>query len=170
MKLELIALAITAFFIANTHYDGKYLSYIKKGKKYFKLVSIAFAGFSAYLFLKKHPGQTHDLLSSAAGVMRRLPVDHSWCPIPTSTPAPRAWRQGGTATATATAKRSVRETKKKFVASSQNWKCKGCGDKLSAWFEIDHTVRLDRGGTNEVQNLTALCRNCHGQKTAMENM
>ena len=164
MKLEIVALAITAFFIANTYYDGKYLGYIKKGKKYFKVASIAFAGFSAYLFLKKHPGQTHDLLSSAAGVMRRLPVDHSWYPMPTAMPVPRAREPFPTA------KRSVSETKKKFIASSQDWKCKGCGDKLSAWFEIDHTVRLDRGGTNEVQNLTALCRNCHGQKTAMENM
>ena len=67
-------------------------------------------------------------------------------------------------------KRSVSETKKKYVASGQNWLCGDCGDKLSAWFEIDHAIRLDRGGSNEVENLVALCRNCHGKKTAMENM
>ena len=42
--------------------------------------------------------------------------------------------------------------------------------KLPAWFEVDHKIRLDRGGTNEVDNLVAYCRNCHGEKTAMENI
>jgi 5-methylcytosine-specific restriction endonuclease McrA len=28
----------------------------------------------------------------------------------------------------------------------------------------------DLGGGNDVQNLVALCRNCHGKKTASENM
>ena len=67
-------------------------------------------------------------------------------------------------------KRSVSETKKKFVASQQNWHCGGCGEQLNHTFEIDHKTRLEYGGTNDVSNLVALCRNCHGTKTAMENM
>ena len=67
-------------------------------------------------------------------------------------------------------KRSVSETKKKYVASSQNWKCGGCGKQLTAWFEVDHKVRLEYGGSNEVSNLVALCRECHGEKTTMENL
>jgi hypothetical protein len=67
-------------------------------------------------------------------------------------------------------KRSVSETKKKYVASMQDWKCGECGDRLNAWFEVDHRVRLEYGGGNDVQNLVALCRECHGKKTAMENM
>jgi hypothetical protein len=67
-------------------------------------------------------------------------------------------------------KRSVSETKKKYVASQQNWKCGDCGEQLNAWFEVDHKVRLEHGGGNDVQNLVALCRECHGKKTAMENM
>jgi 5-methylcytosine-specific restriction endonuclease McrA len=67
-------------------------------------------------------------------------------------------------------KRSVSETKKKYVASSQNWKCGKCNQQLNHTFEIDHKMRLEYGGTNEVDNLIALCRNCHGEKTAMENM
>jgi len=31
-------------------------------------------------------------------------------------------------------------------------------------------VRLEYCGGNDVQNLIALCRNCHGKKTASENM
>jgi 5-methylcytosine-specific restriction endonuclease McrA len=67
-------------------------------------------------------------------------------------------------------KRSVSETKKKYVASNQNWKCGSCAKQLNAWFEVDHRIRLDQGGSNDVTNLVALCRECHGGKTAMENM
>jgi hypothetical protein len=67
-------------------------------------------------------------------------------------------------------KRSVSETKKKYVASNQEWKCGNCQSQLDHTFEIDHKVRLEYGGGNDVQNLIALCRNCHGKKTASENM
>ena len=77
----------------------------------------------------------------------------------------RILQSGGKST-----KRSVSETKKKYVASQQGWKCGDCKQQLNAWFEVDHIKRLDRGGTNEVNNLVALCRDCHGKKTAMENM
>ena len=43
-------------------------------------------------------------------------------------------------------------------------------NKLSHTFEVDHKIRLDLGGSNDVTNLVALCRECHGEKTAMENM
>ena len=65
-------------------------------------------------------------------------------------------------------KRSVSETKKKWVASQQNWTCNHCNKQLPAWFEVDHKVRLEYGGSNHVDNLEALCRDCHGKKTAME--
>ena len=67
-------------------------------------------------------------------------------------------------------KRSVSETKKKFVASRQNWKCGDCQNQLTAWFEVDHKMRLEYGGSNHVDNLVALCRECHGKKTTMENL
>ena len=67
-------------------------------------------------------------------------------------------------------KRSVSETKKKYVASMQDWKCGQCNKKLSHTFEIDHKIRLEHGGGNDATNLVALCRECHGEKTAMENM
>lgn len=75
--------------------------------------------------------------------------------------------EGGQVKAT---KRSVSETKKKFVASRQNWKCGDCNEQLSAWFEVDHKTRLEYGGSNHVDNLVALCRECHGRKTTMENL
>ena len=67
-------------------------------------------------------------------------------------------------------KRSVSETKKKYVAAQQGWNCGACKKQLPAWFEVDHKVRLDSGGSNNVDNLVALCRDCHGKKTAFENL
>jgi 5-methylcytosine-specific restriction endonuclease McrA len=70
----------------------------------------------------------------------------------------------------ATGKRTVSETKKKYVAAQQHWKCHTCGCLLPAWFEVDHIQRVEHGGTNHPDNLVALCRNCHGQKTSLENL
>lgn len=65
----------------------------------------------------------------------------------------------------ATTNRSVSGTKKKFVAARQKWHCAGCGGMLDHTFEVDHIQELQYGGTNHVDNLEALCRNCHGKKT-----
>lgn len=67
-------------------------------------------------------------------------------------------------------KRSVSETKKKFVAARQSWKCGECQQQLNAWFEVDHKIRLEHGGSNHIDNLVALCRECHGMKTTIENL
>ena len=66
-------------------------------------------------------------------------------------------------------KRSVSESKKKFVAAQQSWRCGDCKRQLPSWFEVDHRIRLENGGSNAVDNLVALCRDCHGKKTAFEN-
>lgn len=73
-------------------------------------------------------------------------------------------------TAQKSTKRSVSETKKKYVASQQGWKCGHCQTQLNAWFEVDHKHSLETGGSNHVSNLVALCRECHGKKTAMDRM
>ena len=58
-------------------------------------------------------------------------------------------------------KRNVSESKKKIVASSQHWKCKICDILLKHTYEIDHINPLYKGGDNELNNLQALCRECH---------
>ena len=63
-------------------------------------------------------------------------------------------------------KRSVSETKKKYVASSQSWKCATCAKQLKHTFQVDHKLDLQFGGTNHVDNLEALCNDCHAEKTA----
>ena len=83
---------------------------------------------------------------------------------------PNAQRNALLANSNTKTKRSVSETKKKYVAASQDWCCKHCTKQLPAWFEVDHRVKLEYGGSNDVNNLEALCRECHGKKTALENL
>jgi 5-methylcytosine-specific restriction protein A len=66
--------------------------------------------------------------------------------------------------------RNVPESVKKYVAANQYWKCKGCNNLLDETYEIDHILALEDGGTNDLENLQALCRNCHGKKTARNNI
>lgn len=89
---------------------------------------------------------------------------------PTRQAEMKLMNSGGIANGVKKTKRSVSETKKKFVASRQNWKCGDCQQQLSAWFEVDHKVRLEYGGSNHIDNLVALCRECHGKKTTIENL
>ena len=61
--------------------------------------------------------------------------------------------------------RRVSEAAKKKVASAQSWRCAECTTILPSCYEVDHIVPLWKHGTNDVSNLRALCRNCHGCKT-----
>ena len=196
MKFELVVFGLTAFFIANTYYDGKYIQIMKGWKKYYQMISIGFVGLSAYLFIKKYPGHSRSLFTHANGIIKYLPIDKDATNflfdltdkrdmfsqpndnyaaqqrVMTSGGAsvPRYGESPSVAGPVKATKRSVSETKKKFVAAQQGWKCGACQQQLPAWFEVDHKIRLDNGGSNHVDNLVALCRDCHGKKTAFENL
>lgn len=66
--------------------------------------------------------------------------------------------------------RNVSQLQKKKVAASQEWRCGHCRSILDASYEVDHIVALYKGGTNDENNLIALCRNCHGKKTVNERL
>ena len=66
-------------------------------------------------------------------------------------------------------KRSVSETKKKYGFSTR-MEMRRCKSVLDATFEVDYKVDLQYGGTNQVTNLHALCRNCHGKKGMMNRI
>jgi hypothetical protein len=195
MKLEVLVLAVSGFFIANTYYEGNYIKILQSWQKYFKMAGFAFAGLSIYLFLKKNPSQSQSLVQELTNIVKFMPSAKSTLDVFTpftdftnQTPfmgggggggmnmygqsqqqqqhqVNRIMESGKTGT-----KRCVSETKKKFVASQQSWKCGHCQKQLPAWFEVDHKIRLEHGGSNHVDNLVALCRDCHGRKTAMENL
>jgi len=67
-------------------------------------------------------------------------------------------------------KRNVSESKKKYIASSQKWQCAHCQQLLDNTYEVDHIIPLYKGGTNDLTNLEALCRNCHGKKTFKDKL
>jgi hypothetical protein len=195
MRIELIIFGVVAFLIANVYTDGKYWKLLQANKKYYKMAGIALGGFMLYVLFKKFPAKATDIIRGSNEYIKYLPIDRETSgmlsPIldftakqnirnsgddyayPVSGIPPqqedrnvnRIVNSGKKAT-----KRSVSETKKKFVASRQNWKCGDCGEQLSAWFEVDHKIRLEYGGSNHVDNLVALCRECHGRKTTMENL
>ena len=196
MKLELFIFGITAFLIFNTYYDGKYLKLFHSWQKEIKMTTFAFIGLSLYIFLKKNPGQSQSMLSHANDIIRYMPISRTSADMlspfldfankkslfegmnaesGSNEPSLANGRRqaqmeaklmsSGRNNAT---KRSVSETKKKFVAAQQSWKCGHCDRRLPAWYEVDHIVRLEHGGSNNVDNLVALCRDCHGKKTAME--
>lgn len=188
MKLELLILAVTLFFIYDTYYDGKYRKLLLSWKKYYQMIFFGILGLGIYLLLKRNPSQGKNMLLYANNVVKYMPIDKSslelFSPIIDFTTN----KEGGfmetlnnieqvpqeekrlLSSGKFGTKRSVSETKKKYVASQQDWKCSHCGAQLNAWFEVDHKIRLEHGGGNDVNNLVALCRECHGKKTAMENM
>jgi 5-methylcytosine-specific restriction protein A len=67
-------------------------------------------------------------------------------------------------------KRGVSGKLKKIIASSQKWKCAKCHNIFDASYEIDHINPLYKGGNNSINNLQALCRNCHGKKTFYDSI
>ena len=194
MKRELLIFGLTAFFIANTYYDGKYVTVLKSWKKYYQMIMIGFIGLSAYLFMKKYPSHSRSLFTHANSIIKYMPIDKDagdlLSPLfkmdnvyhynnQTMTHQQQRLLTSGSVGAvgniqssqpTKATKRSVSETKKKFVAAEQGWKCGACKNQLPAWFEVDHKIRLENGGSNQVDNLVALCRDCHGRKTAFENL
>ena len=66
-------------------------------------------------------------------------------------------------------KRDVSTQTKQEVFWRDSAICQLCNDEL---FELrwhcDHTIPLWKGGDNSMQNLQALCANCHCEKTIIE--
>jgi 5-methylcytosine-specific restriction endonuclease McrA len=196
MRIELIIFVIAVFLMANIYSEGKYFKVLLSWKKYYQMAGVAIGALMLYWLIKKNPFQARQMIAASNDYIKYLPVDRHTSsfisPILDFTSkqniAQEQGQQGGSmfpilpmgqeqqsqtkilSSGKTGTKRSVSETKKKFVASSQNWKCGDCGIKLPAWFEVDHRVRLEYGGSNHIDNLVALCRDCHGKKTAMENL
>ena len=196
MRLEIAVLLVTSFFVYNAYHDGKYTKMLLTFKKHYKMIFYACLGTGVYLLLKKNPQQGKTMLMQANNYIKYLPIDTNTRniinPILDFTSASMSqnhiysqkYNNNNNNNINnnnnfinkrlnidkKTTKRSVSETKKKYVASRQDWKCGSCNNQLDHTFEIDHRIRLEYGGGNDVQNLVALCRNCHGKKTAKENM
>jgi hypothetical protein len=162
------------------------------------MAGVVLGALFLYYVFKKNPLQAHSMIAASNDYMKYMPLDKNTTnmisPILNFTQqqmrggSTEQIHLGGMGAAPAPApnhhqisrimksgdnkptKRSVSETKKKFVAAQQNWRCGKCQKQLPAWFEVDHKTRLEYGGSNHIDNLVALCRDCHGEKTAIENL
>mgnify|MGYP000042837540 CR=1 FL=1 len=166
-------LIITGLLAYNTYYDNFLLNSFSSYKKYYKMAGILVVGLGFYLVVQRNPVQGINTVKALNQYINVMPIDRNTKDMITPFLSYKQNDERGSDRLTQnsrTHKRSVSETKKKFVASNQNWKCGDCKEKLTAWFEVDHTIRLDQGGSNDISNLIALCRNCHGKKTSLENI
>jgi hypothetical protein len=196
MRLEIFVLGLTAFFVYNAYTDGKYTKMLFSFKKYYKMIFYVVLGVGIYILLKRNPNQGRNMLLYANNMVKFMPIDKTSMDMLTPIFDFTSKNNTGegcfmesfngfdstnmgtgfcgerriTSSGKNGTKRSVSETKKKYVAANQDWKCGHCQSQLDHTFEIDHKLRLEYGGGNDVNNLVALCRNCHGRKTAGENM
>lgn len=184
MRIEIFIVLATAFFIYNSYHDGKYTKILLSYKKYYQMAFYVVLGLGVYLTLKRSPTQGKNMLVCANNVVKYMPIDKSslemLSPIFDLTgnnfmdeePGfARGMGMGGGQNEMNGPKkvnRSVSGMKKKYVASQQDWKCGECRKQLDYTYEVDHKIRLEHGGGNDVQNLIALCRECHGKKTVLE--
>ena len=214
VKTEYIVFIITAVLIVNTYYDGHLIKIFQSNQKWIKMATFGFVGLSLFMFLRRNPENSRQLLYHANDIIKYMPISKGTADMITpffdltgrsavgpppndggaiggamgsavggsntashsAQPIARPSWGGGTPGAAekrllnsgkGSSKRSVSETKKKYVAAQQGWKCGVCQRQLPAWFEVDHVIALEHGGSNHVDNLVALCRDCHGKKTAM---
>jgi hypothetical protein len=216
VKAEYIVFLVAAVLIVNTYYDGRLMKMFQSNQKWMKMAMFAFAGLSLFLFLRRNPENSRQLMYHANDIIKYMPIskgtadmitpffDMTGGPSPNDGGASGGQTSGASGSASGSAigramssamgapsshgggggggspaerrilnsgknssKRSVSETKKKYVAAQQGWKCGDCQRQLPAWFEVDHVIALEHGGSNHVDNLVALCRDCHGKKTAM---
>jgi hypothetical protein len=220
VKAEYIVFIVAAFLIVNTYYDGRLTKMFQSNQKWMKMAMFAFAGLSLFLFLRRNPENSRQLMFHANDIIKYMPISKGTADMITpffdmtgvsppnddgQTSGASGGAIGGSAIGGASSgsaigramssamgttpslgggtpgaserrilnsgknssKRSVSETKKKYVAAQQGWKCGDCQRQLPAWFEVDHVIALEHGGSNHVDNLVALCRDCHGKKTAM---
>jgi hypothetical protein len=173
MSISFIILIITGLLAYNTYYDNFLLNSFSSYKKYYKMAGILVIGLGFYLVVQRNPVQGVNTVKALNQYINVMPIDKGTKDMISPFLSYKQNDERGSDRlnqGSRTHKRSVSETKKKFVASNQNWKCGDCKEKLTAWFEVDHTIRLDQGGSNDISNLIALCRNCHGKKTSLENI
>lgn len=206
VKAEYIVFIVAAFLIVNTYYDGHLTKMFQSNQKWMKMAMFGFVGLSLFIFLRRNPENSRQLMYHANDIIKYMPISKGTADMITpffdmtggppgvsplnddgamgramgARTAPNiaqpSSQGGGGGSASErrilnsgknSSKRSVSETKKKYVAAQQGWKCGDCQRQLPAWFEVDHVIALEHGGSNHVDNLVALCRDCHGKKTAM---
>jgi hypothetical protein len=188
MKIELIMLIIIGGVAYHIYTDGKWLNMVTNYKKQLQIGGVIVVGLFIYWLIKYNPMMAGKLLVSGKEYTKFLPIDSGvssflspaidftgkWIGA-TSGGGGGGGRQMAGITkmensGANSTKRSVSETKKRYVSAQQNWKCAICQNTLTANYEIDHITPLSSGGTNHVENLRSLCPECHRTVTVANKM
>jgi 5-methylcytosine-specific restriction endonuclease McrA len=164
-KVGIFVFLAIIFLVINTYYNGiiirayNWITGLPKMLLVFITITIIFAPF--LLKNNKAVDLCKDFLPDS--ISKRIDLINA---TKASVPAPVYERQN-----MPTSKlRKVSDQLKKIVASQQRWNCKKCKNILDATYEVDHIIALEDGGNNDIHNLQALCRNCHGKKTMEDNI
>jgi 5-methylcytosine-specific restriction endonuclease McrA len=67
-------------------------------------------------------------------------------------------------------RRKVNKNIRNELIIKQDNKCNHCNNVLSQYYQVDHITALQYGGTDEFDNLQALCCECHAKKSSIENV
>jgi 5-methylcytosine-specific restriction endonuclease McrA len=168
-KVGIFVFLAIVFLLINTYYNGiiirayNWITGLPKMLLVFITLTIIFAPFLLKNnkavdlckdFLPDSISKRIDIINAKkASVSARVPIQMTYTP---NTPTSKI--------------RKVSDQLKKIVASQQRWNCRKCKNILDATYEVDHIIALEDGGNNDIQNLQALCRNCHGKKTMEDNI
>ena len=71
----IVILIVTVILLYNIYYDNKLILFFKHNIKYVQMSIVAFLGFSLYIFFKKYPKDTNELLNYTNNIMRYVPID-----------------------------------------------------------------------------------------------
>ena len=168
-KMGIFILLAIVFILINTYYNGivirayNWITGLPKMLLVFITLTIIFAPF--LLKNNKAIDLCKDFLPDS--ISKRIDLINATKVLPVYTP----YMQKTIPSNISTSKlRKVSDQLKKIVASQQHWNCKKCKNILDATYEVDHILALEDGGNNDINNLQALCRNCHGKKTMEDNI
>jgi len=165
-KVCIFVLLAIVFLLINTYYNGiiirtyNWITGLPKILLVFVTLTVIFAPFLLKNnkavdickdFLPDSISKRIDIINATKTTIPQQPIY-----LPQNTPTSKL--------------RKVSDQLKKIVASQQHWNCRKCKNILDATYEVDHIIALEDGGNNDIKNLQALCRNCHGKKTMEDNI
>ena len=165
-KVGIFVLLAIVFLLINTYYNGiiirayNWITGLPKMLLVFVTLTVIFAPFLLKNnkavdlckdFLPDSISKRIDIINATKTTIPQQPIY-----LPQNTPTSKL--------------RKVSDQLKKIVASQQHWNCRKCKNILDATYEVDHILALEDGGNNDIKNLQALCRNCHGKKTMEDNI
>ena len=133
------------------------ISYINNIYKWLKIFAVLILLFLLYKYYNNE--ELKNSIIKSIDKVDKVPIDNTFREI-TSYFNENKNMNTVSSNKTPKVKRNVTNGQKKYVASIQKWRCGHCKKLLDASYEVDHILALYKGGTNDLDNLVALCRNC----------